>query len=90
VGGGSSVATLSIPQPRPVMVPNAACCSFWFRRVRTPVVRLRHRRDMAAGVSKLAGVETSLCPTYQSRQHHGPGATRASSTSTICTATEEL
>jgi len=23
VGGGSSVATLSIPQPRPVMVPNA-------------------------------------------------------------------
>ena len=53
MGGGSSVATLSIPQPRPVMVPNAACCSFWFRRVRTPVVRLRHRRDMAAGVSKL-------------------------------------
>ena len=41
-------------------------------------------------MSKLAGVETSLCPTYQSRQHRGPGATRASSTSTICTATEEL
>ena len=68
VGGGSSVATLSIPQPRPVMVHE--CCLLQFLvppSQNSCSTTVRHRHDMAAGVSKLAGVETSVFPFPQTR-----------------------